>query len=130
MTGVEIIGLLLNVPPVVAVVPAAQIMGGELPEGSPLPALVANSISIVDDHRIDGSARLTVERVQVTVFALNYAQQKQLIALVRSACGGRVGTIGNVDDVTVRTDGGGPDFRDEDASIWMQTQDFRVSYPA
>jgi hypothetical protein len=130
MSGVAIIGELLNASTsLLAVVPTARIMAGALPQNITLPALAVTSISVVDRNTLkDGSTRRVTERVQVTVLAKNYAENGAVLALVRTACASKRGTFAGKTAVVVLLDGAGPDFMDDAASIWMKTQDFRVSF--
>jgi len=130
MSGVRVIGeLLLADSAVLAIAPAGQIAGGVLPRNTPLPALAVTSISGVDLQVLRrGSTRRVFERVQVTAFAANYQQQKDLLAAVRRACADKYGDFGGVTAVSVITDVMGPDFMIEGEDIWCQAQDFQVSF--
>jgi hypothetical protein len=130
MSGVEVLGAILTVDgPLLAVVPAARIMGGDLPQGITLPAIVVTSVSGSDWAvlKADGVRRVS-ERVSATVLANNYAEQKAVIRLIRTACADKRGDFGGVTEVSITTDVRGPDMRSDDNSIWFQSQDFSVSF--
>lgn len=130
MSGVKIVrALLVAHAPLTAIVPAARIAGGVIPEGTPAPVLAITEVVGIDRNLMSpGATRHVFDRVQVTIIAVNYAQQKALLALVRKACADQTGAIAGIDSVTVHTDGKGPDFNDAQAGFYMQTQDFRVWY--
>lgn len=130
MDGVAAIRYLLaNNAPMVALVPAARISAGDLPQGVTLPAISVDFISGIDRNIVEpGMTRHVTERVQVTCFASTYVSLKALQRAVKTACADTFPTISGISNVVVHTDGQGPDFRDEANSIRMGTQDFRVSY--
>jgi len=111
-------------------VPAARIGAGDLPQGITLPALSLTSISKVDRNIPNpGAYRHVTERVQVMIHAANYPSQKAIEKAVRGAAADQVGfAVSGLVNVTIHTDGGGPDFTNEEASIHLGTQDFRVTY--
>jgi hypothetical protein len=112
-----------------AVVPAAKIMGGDIPQGTVLPAIGISSISTVARHAVAETAtELCTSRVQVTVMAKTYVQQKQIIKLVRAGVPRSRGTINGVIVDSILKDIKGPDFRNDDEGIYMQSQDFIVKY--
>jgi hypothetical protein len=130
MSGVEALGEVMTADaPLLAVVPAARMRGGDLPQGITLPAIVAVSVSGVDRSVITASGKRRVtERVSATVLANNYEELKAIIRLVRTACADKRGDFGGVTDVSITTDVRGPDMRSDDNSIWFQSQDFSVSF--
>lgn len=131
MTGAEIIGALLrDYTPLTALVPAASIKGGRLPEGQPLPALLVRVVSLIDRQPLkrQGWCRSTA-RIAVTVRAASYREQGIIIDHVRKCCAGRVGTIGGGVRVAILTAGLSPDV-DGPGATFEQTQDFKVSFDA
>ena len=130
MSAEKIITALLRAhSPLVAVV-STRIGPGPLPQGTALPALATNLISNVRRNTVSTAeaAQLFRSRMQITVLASSYSQQKALIRLVSDACKYQRGTIAGSTGVSVLPDIEGPDMRDDDASIYMQTIDFSVSY--
>lgn len=130
MSGVSVIGALLNgYTPLTDIVPAARIKAGDLPQGVSLPALAVTSVSGSDTNMLStGAKRRVRERVQVTVLAPNYRTKASVMRLVKLACADKRGDIADVFEASVLTDGAGPDFMSDDATIWMSTQDFSVSF--
>jgi len=130
MSGVYVIGELLRADAnLLAVVPPGRIKAGALSENVQIPAIAVTQISGVDRNILSqGETRRVAERVQVTVLASNYRQRRTLIQLVRRACADKRGDFAGETDVVVLTDGTGPDFLSDDSAIWMQAQDFSVSY--
>jgi hypothetical protein len=72
--------------------------------------------------------RLRTERVQVTVYAANYASQKLLLALVRTACPNTRGTVNGVDVDSILPDGEGPDLFEQETRLYEQSRDFIVKW--
>lgn len=113
----------------IALVPAARIQAGALPQGVTLPAIALESISKVDRNILDAvTTRHVTERVQVTVLAKNYPSQKAVLRAIRHAAGDKFPTVSGLSNVTIHTEGAGPDLLNEEASIHIGTQDFRVGY--
>jgi hypothetical protein len=121
--------LLENDASLIAVVPAARQFGGLIPQGTALPALAITSVSTVRRQEVNAD-NFCIERVQVTVHAATYPQQKQVLALVRAALPRRPGTVNTVKVDSILTDTTGPDFRNDsvDPPIFMGEQDFMVRY--
>lgn len=130
MSGVIIARrLLTDSAAVVAVVTAARIIAGVLPQGTALPAIAVTDVSSTDRQTVKGAVLILVtERVQVTVIAATYPDVKILMKLVRSACRDKVGTVGAFTGTTCHLDSKGPDFIDPDVGFFMQSQDLRVTF--
>lgn len=130
MSGVAVIGALLNASaPLLAIVPTARIKAGQLAEGTALPAIAVTVISGADRNVLSPPAvRRVRERVQVTVLATSYREKEAVLKLIRAACADKQGTFGDAANAVVLTDGTGPDFMNDEASIWMRSQDFMVTY--
>lgn len=121
--------LLVGNAALIALVPAARISAGVLPQGTALPAVSVTSVSSVDRNIPNpGAKRHVRERVQVTVLAETYPSQKAVQAAVKKAAADEMPVVSGITDVVVHTDGAGPDFMDEAASIYLGTQDFSVSF--
>lgn len=131
MDGVAAVrSVLLADAAMMGLVPAASLVAGMLPLGFALNAVSIQSVSKVDRNiPAPGAARHVRERVQVTVHARNYPQQKELLRAVRHAAADRINpVVVGISAVTIHTDSAGADFVSEDAAIWMGTQDFLVTY--
>lgn len=129
MSGVSVIRYLLsNNSPLVAVVPSSRIMAGLMPLDIALPAIGISQVSGVYREEISAQSEYCSERIQVTVKAANYPQQKQIMVLIRAAITRTRGTINGVNVDCILRDSNGPDFRDDDAVIYMQAQDYFVKY--
>lgn len=113
-----------------ALVPAAKIIAGPLPLNTAAPAITLQSISIVDRNLPNpGVKRHVVERVQVTVLAPNYPSQKNILRAIRKAAADKFyPAVSGIDQVTIVTESAGPDFMNEQASLWLGSQDLRVTY--
>ena len=129
MEGIKVIRYLLaNNSPLIAVVAASKITAGVLPYGTSLPAIQLTHISTVWDSEISAQSEYGTSRVQVTVLADDYPQQYQVMDLVLDAITRTRGTINGVNVDCIIRDSGGQDFSDNDAGIFMQTQDYFVKY--
>lgn len=112
------------------IVPAARIISGTILQGTPAPVIGitemdGNSRSIVKN---DGVEILWTERVQVTLQALSYRQQKDILKLIQGACGNVRGVINSVKCDSIVDDTVGPDAYDPEEKLYQQTQDFIVKF--
>lgn len=121
--------LLANNAALTAVVPSAKIVAGLVPQGTVMPAVAVSHVSTVRRNTVKREDKtLCTSRVQVTAMATSYPQQKQICALIRAALPRTRGAINGVqvDDILQGTEG--PDFRDDDLGIYMQSLDFMVTH--
>lgn len=130
MFGVQIIRDLLKAhAPLVVVVPASRIASGPLPVGTTLPAITIGRISGNDENIVSpGANRHVTERIQVTGLAATFPALVDMMKLVRKSAADFVGSISGAEDVTVHTGAAGPDFMDDQANIYMRSQDFIVGF--
>lgn len=130
MDGVVAVKQVLHADgPLTALVPVSRIVGDALPQGVTLPAIAIESISKQDRNLMHpGTYRFVSERVQVTVLARNVPSKKAIMRAVRDAAADQFPNVTGLLNVTIHTDGAGPDLVNEDASIRIATQDFRVTY--
>jgi hypothetical protein len=129
MSDVKVIRYLLaNNAPLIAVVSASKIMAGLVPEGTVLPAIGINHISGIWNSEISEQSKTCRARVQITVMASSYPEQKQIMRLVRAAVPRTRGSIAGVTVDSILREPDGPDFRDDELGIFMQTQDFFVTF--
>jgi hypothetical protein len=130
MDGVAIIrALLTGDDDMLALVPDDRIAAGALPLDTPLDAISIEMVSTVDRNIIaPGVNRRVMERIQVTGMASTYPRMKGLLRTAKKVAADYVGSIAGVDNVTVHTASGGPEFMDHDASIYMGSQDFLVGF--
>jgi hypothetical protein len=121
--------LLANNAALIAAVPAAKIMAGLIPQGTVLPAIAVSHVSTVRRHTIaSGVTEYCISRVQITVMATSYPQQKSILSLVRSALPRSRSTINGVAVDSILSDAEGPDFRDDDIAAFLGSLDFIVTY--
>lgn len=114
---------------VTALAPATRISAGDLPQGVTLPAISIDLISSTDRNiPSQGATRHVSDRVQITTLAATYPALKSLQEAVKTACADKFPAVAGISNVTVHTQNQGPDFRDEENSVRMGTQDFRVTY--
>jgi hypothetical protein len=131
MSGVDVIGeLLLDSPDIIAIAPEEQIRAGILPQGAPPTGIVLKCIGRplhIETLAAEETVRFR-ERVQATAQAPDYETADTLVKLITKVCSMRTGNFGGVSDVSVTYGGAGPDFMDEDATLFMGSVDFFVSY--
>lgn len=131
MSAVKVIRYLLaNNANLIAAVPVAKIMAGEIPLNTVLPAIGVNEISTVERPTVamNTATVLATSRVQVTVMSKTYDEQKSILALVRKACPVSRGTVNGVAVDSIIPDIAGPDLRDDAAGIFFQSRDFIVKF--
>ena len=131
MSGVIAIrSLLANNGPLVAAVPVSKIMAGVIPLGTVLPAIGISHISTVERKTVamNDAKVMATERVQVTVQAKSYTDQKSILELVRKACPNQHTTVNGIVVDSILLEIAGPDLRDDDLVIFMQSRDFIVKF--
>lgn len=127
MADVKVVRALLVADAALAsVVPAARIMAGHIPQGATLPAVAVSHVSTVRYQ--PGATALKTSRVQVTVMATSYPQQKSVLALVVAALPKTRGTVAGVEVDSITPDIEGPDQSDADTGICFQTYDVIVRH--
>lgn len=123
-----IVYLLTNNAPLIAVVPAARIMAGNLPQSTALPAISIQGISTTRRHRVAATqTQLCTSRVQITIHAKNYPQQQSVMALVRTALPRSRGTINGVDVDSVLHEIE-RDLSEDEAGIFIGQIDYMVRF--
>lgn len=121
--------LLTNNVPLTAVVPAASIMAGVIPEGTPAPCIGLVHVSTVRRHSIPGSAtEFCTSRIQVTVHAATYQALHDALQLVLAALPRSRGTVAGVNVDSILSDIEGPDFHDEESGVYMRSRDYIVKF--
>lgn len=131
MSAVDVVrALLMEHAPVRALVDAKNIVLGTVPQGAPLPAIGIREISCVELGTVSLSqaAVLVRARVQVTVMAKNYANQKAVLLASKLGPGAHTGEIAGIAVRSVMREPIGPDLNDDDAGIFQQSRDFIVTY--
>ena len=139
MSGVSVIWYLIKTnSPVLAVVPAARIMAGDLPVKMALPAISITQISSVPYNllRTNESNKMHTDRVQASVLfkgvgeGTGYPGLKAMMKLVLAACPGQRGIVNGVvvDSITPGLEG--PDLYDDAFGVYSQSRDFLVRWIA
>lgn len=107
-----------------------RIYSHTLLQGEPLPALVVEHVSTVQLSTLDAAAEfgLMQSRIQVTGLAGAYPALKDLLEQVRIACNYQRGLIAGVRVNSVVRDVVGPDFSDDDRTVFHQSIDFIVTF--
>lgn len=107
-----------------------RIFAGTVPQGVPLPAVGITEISRVEQDTVAraGATTLVTARIQVTVHARSYPEQKAVLAATKLGAGTHTGSIAGVEVRSVLRDNVGPDLSDDAAGIFQQSRDFKVSY--
>nr|WP_308937376.1 hypothetical protein [Duganella sp. CY15W] len=115
---------------VTALVPAAKVVLGTIKQGTVLPAISVKHISTMPMAAIDAQAdfSLVSSRVQVTVETKDRVTLDAVLEVVRKCCNYQRGIIAGLTVVSVVRDLLGPAPDDNDAGIYDQTIDFRITY--
>lgn len=131
MSGVAIARALLAAwTPLTALVPTSRIIAGQIPEGTPRPAI---GVRTIDDFELRTVARRLAnrtvrERVQVTVLADSYADQKKILKACGMGPGMKTGTVLGYKVRSVEPAGAGPDIPPGNDGIYEQSRDFMVTF--
>lgn len=131
MSAVKVMRVLLLAHPALTVLlPVEKIVAGTVPQATALPAIGikevgSNEFSTVAQRE---PGTLVRSRVQVTVYAKSYPEQKRLLHAAKLGPGIHAGVVAGVPVRSVRRGDVGPDFSDEGAGIYEQSRDFFVSY--
>ena len=131
MNAEAIIVALLKADATVTGLVADRIKPSELAQGLARPAVVYDHISTVTHNTLSTAEAVQrkTSRIQLTVLAGSYPQQKSLLKACADACKYRRGTIAGVHNVSVLPDVEGPDMRNKaDSVIYLQTIDFKVGW--
>lgn len=130
MSGTAIIRYKLSqAAALTAVVPAARIQAGVLPQGTALPCISVTLISGVDPAKqVSKSSGLRTDRVQITVDAASYPQVRQILALCRAALPYTRGTVNSIACDSIVPDIEGPDGFDDLLKSYFQSQDYIVTW--
>lgn len=130
MSGVAVCWYLAKTNPgVLGAVAAANIMGGEIPLGTDLPAIGMEKIDGVERVTVDMQGRkMVIERVQISVQAKTYSAAKAILELVVAALPLSRGTVNGILVDSILPDIEGPDFSDSIAEIYVQSKDFIVRW--
>ena len=130
MTGVEITGdLMAAAPAFAAAVPAGNFDYWDLPQGTGLPSVLLTRVSRVERQFLAAQPwQMVTERVQATVRAGSGAEREAILRTIRDACRDKRPTVQGLANVAVLLLGDGPDFKDDEAAIYMGSTDLRVSF--
>lgn len=130
MSGVAVIRYkLANDAALTAVVTASKIMAGVVPLNTALPAISIRQISGNELATIRRSGNeLVTERVQVSVLAPTYPQQKTILGLIKSALPSVRATVNGFAVDSIEQGLTGPDLYDEEPVTYEQSIDYIVRY--
>ena len=129
MDAVAVMQALLSAHAPLVLLVGERIEAGTISLDDGLPAIGLKEISRVEVGTVARSGRpLVTARVQVTVYASSYPQQKALLAAAGLGQGVYTGTTAGVEVRSVLRDAVGPDMGDHDAGIYEQSRDFKVTY--
>jgi hypothetical protein len=131
--------LLAHNNPLLAVVPTERIMAGDVPLGTPLPAISVTQISSVPRLTVSmiEPKKMHIDRVQVTVLVRDqegdpqgdgYPGLRSLLKLVLAACPNTRGTVNDVSLDSVLPDIEGPDLSNAAESLLSGSRDFIVKF--
>jgi hypothetical protein len=130
MSAEKVVYSLLSSASAITALVGTRIYPRPLPQNVQLPALGYQHLNTVPIPTLDAAAAygLVQSRVQVDVYAKDYAMQKTLVDEVRKACDYKRGTIAGVNVVTVLRAAVGPDSRNDDMQVFNQSVDLLITY--
>lgn len=118
--------LLMAHPPVVDLV-GDNVYAGDV-DYEQVPAIGLSEVSRREQDTVGRTSRMVTSRVQVTVHAKSYAEQKELLQAARLSEGVFTGIHAGVAVRSVLRDIVGPDMEDTEAGLFQQSRDFIVTY--
>lgn len=131
MSGVAIIRqLLADRAEMLAVLPAAKVIAGTIPQNTVLPALGVSEVSSNEQWTTARNLRVKMirERVQVTIQAKDYSTMKRLLKVASLGAGVHTGMVKGISVRSVLPDGVGPEIPVGDDGIYEQSRDFMVTF--
>lgn len=124
--------LLIAWPPVAAAgVPAERVYIGALQQGVAFPAIAISDVGGREPFKTTRRARAKKtmrHRIQVTVYARTYEQQKILIAATGLGPGYQIGEVAGFTVNSVDPESINPDIYPGDDKIFEQSRDFMVTF--
>ncbi len=101
----------------------------ELPQDTPLPAIVVRHVSTTPRGTLDAAADygLVASRIEVSGLAKDYPGLKALLAQIKAACNYQRGAMGGAVVASVVCDVTGPDLSDAATGLFEQSIDFIVT---
>lgn len=131
MSAVKVLRALLQAyPPVTVLLPTERVIVGTVPQESELPAIGIKEVSRNEFATVARAEKrvLVRSRVQVTVYAKSYPEQKAVLLAAKLGPGVHTGVVAGVTVRSVVRGEVGPDLSEEDADIFEQSRDFMVAY--
>lgn len=130
MRAEKVINSLISADAGVQAVVGTRIYPSRLPQNTTMPAIAYQVVSGTELTPIDAQAGYQImrTRVQITAMGKNYVDVKNALEAVRLACLYKSGTIAGVKVISITRDIVGPDTRDDDLSIYIQSIDFVVMH--
>ena len=129
---------LIKASTAVTTVVANRIYLARMTENAPYPAIVLEMVSgnFVTPINAQAGMQLLQSRIQVTALSKTAIEAKQILDFVRIACEFKSGliacTIGgvayNVQVQSVLRDSIGPDIKNDDLTVCLQSHDYMVSH--
>lgn len=105
------------------------IMAGNLPINTQLPAILIRQISGQEFQLLNRNVtQLVTERIQVTVLATTYLEQKGIIGMIRAAMKPIRGDVNGFYVDSIRPDIDGPDLYTESPITFEQSIDYMIRF--
>lgn len=130
MDGVAVMrALLIGEESLIAFIPATNIRAGTVPADL-FPAIGIREVSRNETDTVSrDQANVMVEaRIQITVYTEDYISLKQILLAARLSPGVHTGVIAGATVRSVLRESVGPDLSDDEAGIFEQSRDFKVTY--
>lgn len=130
MNGPAIMRALLLAHGPVATLVGTRVIAGAVPLATALPAIGIKEISRIEKNTasLGQPTVLVTARIQATVYARDYPEQKAVLQAAKLGPGAHTGVVAGVTVRSVIRDIVGPDMGDDAANTFEQSRDFKVTY--
>ena len=124
-----IIGL-LNGSSAITTLVSNRIYLARMAQNDPYPAIVVEVVSgtLVQPINAQAGMQLMQTRVQVTALSRSGDDVKNLLDYARIACEFQSGVLSGVTVQAIYRDSIGPDMKNDDMSVFMQSHDYMVTH--
>lgn len=131
MSGAAIVRyLMVDSANLTAVVPAARILSGAVPQGYAMPSISVMQIASFERRTVTmaETGRHTTERVSVSIVAREYPELRRIADLIRKALPLSKTSVDGFECDSVLPESEGPDIATIDPPAYIQSLDYVVRY--
>lgn len=130
MRAEQVIYALLSADTGVIASVGTRVYPSRVPQNNAMPSIAYQVVSGNELTPFDAQAGYQVvqTRVQITAMAKNYTECKAVLESVRKALLYKSGVIAAVKVLSILRGGIGPDLREDDTSLYVQSTDYIVTH--